>query len=110
MNITVIGAGGWGTALAIQALKKNNVKIWSFLKEEADLFREKKENVYYLPGVPLPDMLEITCDAEYAVKGADILLFVPPSKFFRSVAKQFASIAPKNAVLVSATKGIEFPS
>lgn len=109
MKIAVIGAGGWGTALALQASKKNEVVLWSFLKEEADLFDSRRENVTYLPGVPIPPSIKITSDIN-AVNGADLLLFVPPSKFFRNVTKAFKGLVNNRTVLVSATKGLEYPT
>ncbi len=107
MKLTVIGAGGWGTALAIQAAKRHEVTLWSYSREEAELFRQKRENVYYLPGVGIPDTIGIESDPE-AVRGSGIVLFVVPSKFFRGVAKIFAPLLPAGTVAVSATKGFEY--
>lgn len=109
MDVAVIGAGGWGTALAIQAAKKERVVLWSALEDEASLFREKRENTIYLPGVSIPESIEITSDIKRVVS-CGMWVFVPPSKFFRSVAKQFSEFSDKDKVIVTATKGLEYPT
>lgn len=69
-EIGVIGSGSWGTALAL-VLNKNghHVTIWSYLKEEADEIREKRENPSKLPGVHIPEEIEITTDLQGSVEG-----------------------------------------
>jgi glycerol-3-phosphate dehydrogenase (NAD(P)+) len=109
MKVAILGGGGWGTALALQIRKNHTVQIWSYDQKEADLFNEKRENVYYLPGVQLPADIQFTTD-EAIVNDADIVVFVSPSKFFRSVVKRFAPRLKPDQILVSATKGLEFPS
>ena len=68
-EIGVIGSGSWGTALAL-VLNKNghHVTIWSYLKEEADEIRKKRENPSKLPGVHIPEEIEITTDLQGSVK------------------------------------------
>jgi glycerol-3-phosphate dehydrogenase (NAD(P)+) len=109
MKIAVIGAGGWGTALAIQAQKKNEVTLWVHTDVEARPLLEKRENPDYLPGVKIPESVRVTTDIHTAAE-ADILLFVTPSKFFRSVAARFKPAVTGRHILVSATKGFEFPT
>ncbi|NPV39134.1 Glycerol-3-phosphate dehydrogenase [NAD(P)+] [Brevinematales bacterium NS] len=109
MRVAIIGGGGWGTALALQIRRNHEVKIWSYDKAEADLFNKERENVYYLPGVKLPEDIVFTTD-DAIVDGADIVVFVTPSKFFRSVVKRFAPRLKPHQIVVSATKGLEFPS
>ena len=64
-EIGVIGSGSWGTALAL-VLNKNghHVTIWSYLKEEADEIRERRENPSKLPGIHIPEEIEITTDLQ----------------------------------------------
>jgi len=109
MRVAIIGGGGWGTALALQIRRNHEVKIWSYDKAEADLFNKERENVYYLPGVKLPEDIVFTTD-DAIVDGADIVVFVTPSRFFRSVVKRFAPRLKPHQIVVSATKGLEFPS
>lgn len=107
MKIAVIGAGGWGTALSLLADTKNDVVLWSNFEEEAKKIRESGENTDYLPGVKIPSSIEVTSDTS-CVKGCEIVLFVPPSKFFRGVAEKFKPLIARHHILVSATKGFEF--
>ncbi len=109
MKVSVIGAGGWGTALAIQAAKKNDVTLWSYSPEEARVIRETRENPDYLPGVRIPDSVTVLTDPREAARG-DILVFVAPSKFFRSVAGRFRGLTDRSQLIVSATKGFEYPT
>ena len=73
-EIGVIGSGSWGTALAL-VLNKNghHVTIWSYLKEEADEIREKRENPSKLPGVHIPEEIEITTDLQGSVEGKEVV-------------------------------------
>jgi len=109
MKIAIIGGGGWGTALALQVRRNHTVRLWSYDPAEAELFNRERENVYYLPGVKLPEDIVFTTD-EGLVDDADIVVFVTPSKFFRSVVRRFAPRLRPSQILVSATKGLEFPS
>ncbi|MCX7881668.1 MAG: NAD(P)-dependent glycerol-3-phosphate dehydrogenase [Brevinematales bacterium] len=109
MRVAILGGGGWGTALALQIRRNHEVHIWSYDAKEAELFNTQRENVYYLPGVKLPEDIVFTTD-EAIVEGAEIVVFVTPSKFFRSVVKRFAPRITPSQVVVSATKGLEFPS
>ena len=74
-EIGVIGSGSWGTALAL-VLNKNghHVTIWSYLKEEADEIRKKRENPSKLPGVHIPEEIEITTDLQGSVEGKDVII------------------------------------
>ncbi|MCX7821782.1 MAG: NAD(P)-dependent glycerol-3-phosphate dehydrogenase [Brevinematales bacterium] len=107
MKVSVIGAGGWGTALAIQASLKNEVSLWVYSKEELDLILKERINTIYLPDVKIPGNIVITNDVEKVSK-CDIMLFVVPSKYFRNVVKTFSNYIKKDQILVSATKGLEF--
>lgn len=109
MTVSIIGAGGWGTALAIQASKKTNVYLWSYLQEETEIFNKERENVYYLPGVKLPDNIVITSNIEEVI-GSEIIVFVPPSKYFRNIVRLFKKYLNKEKIICSATKGLEYPS
>lgn len=109
MKIMVVGSGGWGTALALSLLKEgHSVLLWSFRREESEYLALCRENPY-LKGIALPDGLSYTYDAADAV-GQEMLVFVTPSFAVRSTAKLFAPYLSENAILVSATKGIETDS
>ncbi len=105
-HIAVIGAGGWGTALAnLMAAKGLPVTLWGYDPQHVEELRATRVNTPFLPGVRLHDGITPTSDMA-AVADADLLLVVPPSKGMRGVAERLAAVAPRG-VLVSFTKGIE---
>ena len=106
MNITVLGSGGWGTALALLLLENgHHVTLWSYRMEECEALREKRENPL-LPGVALPEELEITADLEQ-VKGSSVVVMATPSFAVRGTAHQVKPYLAPNAVVVSVSKGVE---
>ncbi len=108
-KISVIGAGGWGTSLAaLLAETQPSVRLWAHQQEAAEKLRTDRVNADYLPGVHLPDNIEITNDL-VAAADANLLVMVVPSRAFREVAQRLAAAGlPPDATLVSCTKGIEF--
>jgi len=110
-KIGVIGAGAWGTALAmLLADKGHDVTLWMFEKDLADETARTRENRVYLPGFTLPASIKVTASLETAVKDMPAVLSVVPSHTVRSVAKQFAPFLSRDAVIISASKGIEIES
>lgn len=111
MNVSVLGAGSWGTALALVLARKGiPTLIWGRNREFMQELGERQENGRYLPGASFPDSLEVTSDLEQAVSCRDVLLVVIPSHGFRKVVRQAASfIDPEHLpkAIISATKGIE---
>lgn len=106
--IAVMGAGSWGTTLAsLLAEKGYDVSLWAFEKEIADEINDRLTNGTYLPDVTLPRGLHATNDLEDAVKKARYILNVVPTQFTRSVFKEAVKYIHENAVVVSASKGIE---
>lgn len=105
----VIGAGAWGTALALTASHNGgDVVLWTYMEEEAALIRETRLSLCRIPGAkPLPSHVTVT--SNWAdVAGADLVIVVVPSVVMRSVAKSLASVGlADNAVIVSCSKGIE---
>ena len=108
-RIAIVGSGAWGTALAINLQKRggHRVCLWTRSSAAADSMREKRENVFHLPGFSLPAALAITANAEEAVRSAEIVVIVVPSEHLRSICENFASFLHEGQILVSATKGIE---
>jgi glycerol-3-phosphate dehydrogenase (NAD(P)+) len=108
-HITVIGAGSWGTGLAIVLGRSGNhqVRLWAFEKEVAQVIRSQRVNQIFLPGFPLPEAVSVTTRMEEALQGAEIVLTAVPSQHCRSVYEQMpGSLSPK-MLFVSATKGLE---
>src|ERR1700675_4211620 len=91
MNIrrtAIVGAGGWGTALAVLWSKRGNaITLWGHDPERTEKVRATRENVDYLPGVKLPDSISVTSDI-VPCADADLIVFVTPSIALRSVANQ----------------------
>lgn len=107
-RIGVVGAGSWGTALAkLLAEKGFDIDFWVFepeVKEQIETFRE---NRVFLPGVSLPESIRPTNDIEPVVRDKDLILVVVPSHCMRSVATRMKPFVSGDAVVVSASKGIE---
>ena len=77
MNITVIGAGSWGTALALHfAQHGHRISLWSRNTEHMQTLRQDKENKRYLPGFAFPDTLSVHTDLQTALTGSDLVLIV----------------------------------
>jgi glycerol-3-phosphate dehydrogenase (NAD(P)+) len=104
----VIGAGGWGTALAL-LLQRNghDVDLWEFFPEYAERMARLRKNPDFLPGIDLPDGLRITSDLGTAVRDKDVLVFAMPSHVLRRVAVQISAFGMGRFLAVSAVKGIE---
>jgi glycerol-3-phosphate dehydrogenase (NAD(P)+) len=114
MNIrrtAIVGAGGWGTALAVLWSKQGNeITLWGHDPARTEKVRVTRENPDYLPGVKLPESISVTSDITDCAD-ADLIVFVTPSIALRSVANQLrASLSDSKAVLLSGTKGIEHGS
>ncbi len=108
IKVGVVGAGSWGTALAL-VLEKNGheVTIWAFGEEEASRLRDNRENADKLPGVKIPERIEITSDMETAVKGKDMVIMAVPSVFIRGTAAKMVSYVHDGQIVVNVSKGIE---
>ena len=90
-KIAVVGSGSWGTALAILlADKGNEVKLWSYFKEESEELARFRENKRFLPGVKLPDNIECSSDLEYVMSGCRYVVSASPSKGVVSSAEKMA--------------------
>ena len=107
MKIAVIGDGGWGTANAmLLAGYGNDVTLWGAFPEYIEEMKRTRKNEKFLKGVTLPDNLRLTADCNEAVKGAEIVVLAPPSKFFTSVVGKFKGLVTKDMLVVSITKGL----
>jgi glycerol-3-phosphate dehydrogenase (NAD(P)+) len=107
-KIGVIGAGAWGTALALLlADKGHDVALWMYEKDLAEETGRTRENRAYLPGFTLPANISITASLEDAVRERPFILSVAPSHTVRAVSAQMAPFLAGDAVIVSASKGIE---
>ncbi len=108
MNVTVIGTGGWGTALAV-LLHGNGHKVtlWGRLPAEVDPILAAGENKAFLPGVKIPKEILVTLDAGSALHGAELVVLAVPSHGMRPICEKLKQFLPSGLPLVSVAKGIE---
>lgn len=107
-KIGIIGAGSWGTALAVNLARNNHeVVIWSIMEDEIKMLNEHREHIDKLPGVKLADNISFTTDLEAAIKGMDMLVLAVPSIFTRSTSKNMASFVEEGQIIACVGKGIE---
>jgi glycerol-3-phosphate dehydrogenase (NAD(P)+) len=107
-KISVIGAGSWGTALAwLLANNGHEVTLCSMTGKTIDSLQKNRENISKLPGVLLPDNIEITCDLKAAVEGRDVLVLSVPSPYIRETSKKLKDYVSKGQIIVDVAKGIE---
>ena len=107
-RVTIIGDGGWGTALALLLHRGGHrVRLWSPFPEYAEQLRRTRENVKFLPGIPLPADVAVTADRAEAAADAEAVVLATPSEFFTRVLESFAAVLPREADVVSVTKGLD---
>ncbi len=106
--IAVIGAGSWGSALAIVAARAGHtVTLWARTAELAASLDRERENKVYLPGIQLPETIRVTHELRRAIDGAAMIISAVPSHASRDVLASLLTFVNSDAILVSATKGIE---
>lgn len=107
-KVCIIGAGSWGTALALLLHRNGHqVTIWSVLEAEVEMLRIERENKEKLPGVKLPNDMEFTTDLKEAVEGRDVLVLAVPSVYTRSTAAKLKDLVIPGQRIVNVAKGIE---
>lgn len=107
-EVSVIGAGSWGTALARLLHKNgNHVTVWSIMEEEINMLKTEHEHKDKLPGVKLPENMIFTTDLQEAVEGKDVLVLSVPSPFTRSTSAKMAPFVKEGQKIVNVAKGIE---
>lgn len=104
----IIGAGTWGTALAVQLARSGAAaRLWARDPVLARDLADRRENPRYLPGVRLTEGILTTADHREALEGADLVILAVPSHFLRAVLDPMAPAVARGAMLLSATKGLE---
>jgi glycerol-3-phosphate dehydrogenase (NAD(P)+) len=108
LPVAVIGAGGWGTALAVILAKAERcVSLWVHEPNLAAIMAETRENPVYLPSVQIPESVQIRNTMEEVVAGSRIVIMAVPSHVFRGVVQRVTPFVKPDTIFVSATKGIE---
>jgi glycerol-3-phosphate dehydrogenase (NAD(P)+) len=109
-RIAILGAGSWGTALAVvfsRSPRKHQVWLWARDAGLAESIRSSGENRAYLPGQAIPSEVQVTHEIAEAVKGATVVCGAVPAAYARGVYSQAAAHLGAGAVIVSASKGLE---
>jgi glycerol-3-phosphate dehydrogenase (NAD(P)+) len=110
-SLAVIGAGGWGTALAIiLAPRFPQVRLWVYEPDLAQRMIETRDNDVYLPGCAIPTNVDITNGLRDALQSPDVVLSVMPSHLVRRLYQEMLPSLDERAIFVSATKGLETES
>jgi len=108
MKISVLGAGGWGTTLAILLHYNGHaVTLWEYKKSYAKVLNKKRLNPDYLPGIKIPKEIIITPELHFSAENKNLIVLAVPSQFLRGVIKKIATSEIKNSILVNVAKGIE---
>ena len=105
-HVAVVGAGAWGTALALALAERGPGRLYTWEREHARALAEERENRTFLPGFPLVPEVEPTADLEFALTGAELVVLALPSQAVRSVLGAALGVLPE-VPLVIASKGIE---
>jgi len=108
-RIAILGAGAWGTALALSLARRggHQLCLWSHSAALAEQLTDAGENLPYLPGFTLPADIDITSDLPRAIFEADVILCVTPSQHLRGVVTNIAPMLTKDQIVLNASKGIE---
>ena len=106
--VTVIGAGSYGTSLAILLARNGHrTLLWGHNPDKMAILQHDRQNNQFLPDIPFPDLLYIESDLGTAVAASPILLIVVPSHAFANILKQIKPFLRKDSKIVWATKGLE---
>lgn len=107
-KVSVIGAGSWGTALAVLLYENgHDVTIWSIDENEIDMLLEERENKPKLPGIKIHTDINITPNLQEAIQGREFLIMAVPSKFVRSTAQLMKEWVVEGQIIVNVAKGLE---
>ena len=107
-KVTVIGDGGWGTALGLIAFENgHDVTIWGPFADYIETVKASRENKSFLEGVTIPDGVNMTADRTEALKDADAVILAVPTKYYSDVVASMKGLIPANASVVSVAKGLD---
>jgi len=110
MKIVVIGAGNWGTSLALLFCRSNKVHLWTIDSREAEKLNSNRENLYFLPNVSIPETITIEEKFSSPIEEDDIVVIAIPSRFIGSLIDEFIENHYTSFTMVNASKGVEHKS
>ncbi|MCL5408854.1 MAG: NAD(P)-dependent glycerol-3-phosphate dehydrogenase [Candidatus Omnitrophica bacterium] len=106
VKIGIIGAGGWGTALAVILSEHYEICMWEKFPDYAGILNKKRENIYFLPGFKIPEKIEITSNLSEVLSFASYIIIAVPSQYFKNILEDIKKDY-KNQPILIATKGME---
>lgn len=107
-KICVLGAGSWGSALALELAKKGyEISMWTKNQEQAESIKLTRENKNYLPGILFPENIGLMTDIEEAIKGSTVIVLAVPSQAIRSICSKIKPFVKDEQILVDVAKGLE---
>ena len=110
-NIGIIGAGSWGTALAIHLSKRlKEISLWIYEKELYEIIRKERENKWFLPGCQIPENIKPENSLELSVKNKSIILMAVPTPNLRRIVSKLKHYINPDTLIINASKGIEIDS
>ncbi len=108
MRVSILGAGSWGTTLAVLLFHNGqNVTLWEYKKSYAKTLSKSRENKIYLPGIKIPKEIQITTSLNEACENKHLIVIATPSQYIRDLLKKVKTIDFTNTTFVSVAKGIE---
>jgi glycerol-3-phosphate dehydrogenase (NAD(P)+) len=111
MRIAIIGAGNWGTGLAIMAARAGHeVSVWSRNSAVVAGINAQQTNPVYLTGARIPEIVHATENIGEALGSSELIILAAPSHVTRAILESLAAVVPRGSIIVSATKGIEIES
>ena len=108
-EIAIVGAGAWGTGIAIVLGRKgtHRVRLWAHEADVCESIMQRRLNEKFLPGRVIPESVSASNDLDETIGGAQIVVSVMPSQHCRALFERMRPLIPQNAIVVSATKGLE---
>ena len=107
-NIAVVGAGSWGTALALHLSKKfKNISLWVYENDLCEIIRKERENKWFLSGFAIPKNITPESSLESAVKNKSLVLIAVPTPALRKITNKLKTYIKSDVLIVNASKGIE---
>lgn len=107
-KVCILGAGSWGSALALVLAKKGyEVNMWTLNEEQANKINKTRENIDYLPGILFPNNITLSTDISKSIVDSKIIVLAVPSQAIRSVSKQIKPFVKDSQILVDVAKGLE---
>src|SRR3989338_5316208 len=107
-KIAVVGAGSWGTTLAVLLGEKGyKVNLWVREKELAEKIKINRENTQYLPNIKIPDSVKPFTSIKDSVLGTNMVVMAVPSQYMRAMAKEISGYVKNDSIIINVAKGIE---